>query len=341
MTQTVSAVVYRECLSTDDPASLVDVEIARPEPRPRDLLVQVEAVSVNPVDVKQRTRVEPPPEGRVLGYDASGVVLEVGSEVTLFAPGDQVYYAGSVDRPGTNSAVHVVDERIVGRKPANLTHAQAAAIPLTAITAWECLFDRLGVTADETGTILVLGGAGGVGSMAIQLVKALTKLTVIATASRPESREWVRQLGADHVVDHSGDLAKQLRQIVPDGIEYVLTPQSPGLMQTFARVVKPFGHIVAIDEAPDLDIMLLKGKAISWHWESMFTRPIFGTPDMIEQHNLLDRVADLIDSGSIRGTLTATLGPMNAQTLREAHRRIETGRTIGKIVISSHPVDKQ
>ena len=341
MAQTVSAVVYRECLPIDNPSSLVDVEIERPRPRPRDLLVQVEAVSVNPVDAKQRTRVEPPAEGRVLGYDASGTVLEVGAEVTLFAPGDEVYYAGSIDRAGTNSAVHVVDERIVGRKPVNLTHAQAAAIPLTAITAWECLFDRLGITADETGTILVLGGAGGVGSMAIQLVKTLTKLTVITTASRTESREWVERLGADHVVDHSRDLAKQLKQIAPDGIEYVLTPQTPGLMSTFARVVKPFGHIVAIDEAADLDIMLLKGKAISWHWESMFTRPIFSTPDMIEQHNLLGRVADLIDSGAIRGTLTTTLGPINAQTLREAHRLVETGRTIGKIVVSSHPVDKQ
>ncbi len=339
MAQTVSAVVYRKCLPTDDPTCLVDVEIARPITRPRDLLVQVEAVSVNPVDVKQRTRVAPPAEGRVLGYDASGTVLEVGSEVTLFSPGDEVYYAGTIDRAGTNSAVHVVDERIVGRKPVNLTHAQAAALPLTAITAWECLFDRLQITAESSGTILVLGGAGGVGSMAIQLVKALTKLTLITTASRPESREWVERLGADHVVDHSGDLAQQLKQVAPSGIEYVLTSQTPGLMPTFARVVKPFGHIVAIDEAADLDIMLLKGKAISWHWESMFTRPIFGTPDMIEQHHLLNRVADLIDSGSIRGTVTTTLGPMNAQTLREAHRLIETGRTIGKVVISSHPAD--
>lgn len=341
MTQTVSAVVYRECLPIDDPASLVDAEITRPTPGSRDLLVQVDAVSVNPVDVKQRTRAEPPAEGRVLGYDASGTVLEVGSEVTLFAPGDEVYYAGAVNRAGTNSAVHVVDERIVGRKPVNLTHAQAAAIPLTAITAWECLFDRLGVAADEAGTILVVGGAGGVGSMAIQLVKALTKLTVITTASRAESREWVEQLGADHVVDHSRDLAKQLKQIAPDGVEYVLTSHTPGLIPTFARVVKPFGHVVAIDEAADLDIMPLKGKAISWHWESMFTRPIFATPDMIEQHHLLNRVADLIDSGSIRGTVTSTLGPMNAHTLREAHRLIETGRTIGKIVVSSHPVDQQ
>jgi NADPH:quinone reductase len=334
MTDTVAAILYRRNLPITDPEALVDARVSRPVPRPRDLIVEVAAVSVNPVDVKNRANAAPPPEGRILGFDASGTVVEIGSAVTMFAPGDQVYYAGTVDRPGTDAELHAVDERIVGRKPMTLTHPQAAAIPLTAITAWESLFDRLRLGEESSGTILVLGGAGGVGSILIQLAKKLTALTVIATASRSESRDWVTDLGADHVVDHSAELARQVLDLVPDGVEYVFSPQTQGTAEVFGKVVKPFGHIVAIDTPSDLNILALKSKSIAWHWELMFTRPVHGTPDMIEQHHLLNRVADLIDAGIIRGTLTTTLRPFNAEQLREAHRLIETGRTIGKIVVS-------
>ncbi len=333
-TRTVAAVLYRKNLPITDPDALVDAWVVRPTPRPHDLIVEVAAVSVNPVDIKNRINVVPPAQGRILGFDASGTVVEVGSEVTLFAPGDQVYYAGSIDRPGTDTELHAVDERIVGHKPSTLDHARAAAIPLTAITAWESLFDRLQLTAESTGTILVLGGAGGVGSMLIQLAKKLTRLTVIATASRPESRDWVTDLGADQVVDHHGDLVGQVLDVAPDGVEYVFSSQTQGTTGVFEKIVKPFGHIVSIDSPTDLDILPLKSKSIAWHWELMFTRPVHGTPDMIEQHHLLDRVANLIDAGVIRGTMTKVLTPINAEQVREAHRLIETGRTIGKIVVS-------
>jgi zinc-binding alcohol dehydrogenase family protein len=334
MTASMTAVVYRSNLPITDPASLVDSTIDRPSPRPHDLIVRVEAVSVNPVDVKQRQNVVPSPAGRVLGFDASGTVVEIGSEVTLFAPGDEVFYAGSIDRPGSDADFHAVDERIVGRKPGSLSHAEAAALPLTAITAWESLFDRLRLSAESTGTILVLGGAGGVGSILIQLTKKLTGLTVIATASRSESRDWALELGADIVVDHAADLVSQVLEAAPDGVEYVFSPHTKGAGALFAEIVKPFGAVVSIDTPNDLDILPLKAKSIAWHWELMFTRPVFGTPDLIEQHRLLNRVSELIDDGTLRGTMTTRLSPINAEQLREAHRLIESGRTVGKVVVS-------
>lgn len=334
MTESIAAVLFHRNLPISDPESLIDAQVARPIARSRDLIVRVEAVSVNPVDVKTRMNATPPDEGRVLGFDASGTVVEIGDEVTLFAVGDEVYYAGSIDRPGTDAELHAVDERIVGRKPISLSHPEAAAIPLTAITAWESLFDRLSLTAGSTGTILVLGGAGGVGSILIQLAKKLTRLTVIATASRNETRDWVTDLGADSVVDHSGDLVAQVLDVAPDGVEYVFSPHTKNAGDVFAKILKPFGHVVSIDTPDDLNIVPLKPKSIAWHWELMFTRPVQQTPDMIEQHHLLNRVADLIDQGVLRGTMTTTLSPINAEQLREAHRLIETGRTIGKVVVS-------
>lgn len=299
---------------------------------PHDLLVEVEAVSVNPVDVKLRASA--PADGfKVLGFDAAGTVREVGSAVTLFAPGDEVLYAGSIDRPGTNQRLHVVDERITGRKPASLSFADAAALPLTAITAWETLFDRLRLTTDSTGTLLVIGATGGVGSIMLELAEALLpNVTVIATASDEERAAWVRGLGAEYTVNHRGDLVSEVQGIAPTGVDWLFTAHSEGQIETYAQIVAPFGHIVAIDDGPR-DVFPLKGKSIAWHWELMFARPLQQTPDMIEQHQLLNQVADLIDQGRIRATTAQTLTPISADTMREAHALIESGRTIGKVVV--------
>ncbi|WP_238007251.1 zinc-binding alcohol dehydrogenase family protein [Dactylosporangium sp. AC04546] len=300
---------------------LQDVELPDPAPGPRDLLVRIEAVSVNPVDVKQRAS----GESKVLGYDASGVVAAVGAEVSLFRVGDEVYYAGAIDRPGTNAELHLVDERIAGHKPRSLTFAEAASLPLTTITAWESLFDRFRLGPDSTGTLLVLGAAGGVGSMIIQLARALTRLTVVGTASRPESREWARGLGAHDVVDH---------RHLPEGVDFVFSPHTAGQIETFARILRPGGQITAIDEPPGLDLLPLKAKSISFHWELMFTRSLFETPDMVVQHELLDRVGELVDAGTVRHTMTRELGPIGAVQLREAHQMVEDGHMTGKVVVA-------
>jgi NADPH2:quinone reductase len=331
MNETMRAVAYRKSLPISDPASLEDVELPVPTPGPRDLLVRVEAVSVNPVDMKVRKGNDPGGQPKVLGYDAAGVVTAVGSSVTLFEVGDEVYYAGSILRPGTNAQFHVVDERIVGHKPRTLGFAEAAALPLTTITAWETLFDRFHLGADSTGTLLVLAAAGGVGSMALQLARALTGLTIVGTASRPESRQWALDLGAHHVVDHH-DLVAGVRATVPDGVNYVLSPNTAGMIEAFAEVLRPGGEITAIDEPEGLELVPLKAKSISFHWELMFTRSMYETDDVIAQHDLLERVAELVDAGTVRTTLTTELGPINAATLRHAHELIESGRTIGKIV---------
>ena len=333
--ETVAAVVSRAGGPIEGPDSLVDATIPAPgEPTGHDILVAVKAVSVNPVDVKVRASGNRGQKDRVLGWDAAGTVVAVGDEVTLFQPGDEVYYAGSLDRPGSYARQQLVDERIVARKPTSLDHAAAAALPLTAITAWEALFDKLRLDQDSTGTILVLGAAGGVGSILIQLVKALTGVRVIATASRPESRAWVEGLGADVVVDHrASDLDRQILAAAPGGVDDVFTAQSKGRIPLFTKVVRPFGQIVAIDDERDLDVMALKDKAISWHWEFMFARPRHGW-DLIAQHRLLARVAELVDAGRLRTTLTQTLTPLDAASLREAHRIVESGRAVGKIVVA-------
>ncbi|GAA3274464.1 zinc-binding alcohol dehydrogenase family protein [Dactylosporangium vinaceum] len=316
------AVGYR---TPGGPSVLEDLELAAPTPGPRDLLVRVEAVSVNPVDVKVRAGTDPGGEPRVLGFDAAGVVQAVGAEVTLFAPGDEVYYAGSIDRPGTNQELHLVDERIAGRKPVSLGFAEAAALPLTAITAWETLFDRFRLGADSTGTLVVLGAAGGAGSMVIQLARALTKLRVIGTASRPDSRQWALDLGAHAVVGHDE---------LPEDVDYIFSPFTAGRIEDFARALRPGGAITAIDEPPGLDLLPLKVKSISFHWELMFTRPLFRTPDMIVQHELLNRVAELVDAGTVRHTMTAHLGRIDAEGLRKAHELVEDGHMTGKVVLS-------
>lgn len=333
----MKAVAYRKSLPSNDPQSLIDVELPEPVPGARDVLVRVEAISVNPVDTKIRQRVDPQGADKVLGWDAAGTVVAVGGEVSLFKPGDTVYYAGAVDRAGSNAQFQVVDERIVGRKPASLDFAQAAALPLTAVTAWELLFDRLGVPRQgPVGTILVIGAAGGVGSIAVQLARKLTSATVIGTASREASRDWVLKQGAHHVVDHRGDLVEQVRAIAPQGIDYVLSLTHTE--QHFAAIVellKPQGKLGLIDDpSAPLDIVKLKQKSISLHWEFMYTRSLFHTQDMQAQHRILNEVADLVDAGALQSTLTENLGVINAENLRRAHAQLESHSTLGKVVLS-------
>lgn len=327
-----TAIGYSENLPAAHPEALLSREVPVPEPGPRDLLVEVEAVSVNPVDVKLRAGA--PADGfRVLGFDAAGTVRAVGAEATLFTPGDEVFYAGSIGRPGTNQRLHLVDERIVGRKPTALSFADAAALPLTAITAWEALFDRLRLEEDSAGTLLVIGATGGVGSVMLQLAEALLPdVAVIATASDDERAARMRELGAEHVVNHREDLVAQVLEIAPEGVDRLFTAHSEGQIEGYAEIVRPFGHVVAIDDGPR-DVSPLKGRSISWHWELMFTRPLLGTPDMIEQHRLLDAVADLVDRGRIRSTAATALGPISPAALREAHELVERGRTVGKVVV--------
>lgn len=333
----MKAVGFTRYLPIDDPQSLIDLDLPKPEPQGRDILVAVRAVAVNPVDTKVRSpkdKVEDAP--RVIGYDASGVVEAVGPDVTLFQPGDEVYYAGDITRPGTNQEFHLVDERIVGRKPSSLSFAEAAALPLTTITAYESLFHRLRIDrdgADAGRSILIIGGAGGVGSIGIQLARR-AGLTVIATASRPETVAWVRELGADHVVSHREPLAPQVRALGIEHVDHVAIFNDMRHWLDAVELIRPQGSIVTIDDTHlPMPMEQMKTKAASLHWELMFTRAMFTTPDMIEQHRLLDFVAGEIDAGRLRTTLAETLSPINASTLREAHRRIETGTARGKIVV--------
>jgi zinc-binding alcohol dehydrogenase family protein len=294
---------------------------------------------VNPVDVKVRTGMTPPAgELRILGWDAAGTVERVGAEATLFKPGDAVFYAGALDRPGTNSELHVVDERIVGRKPVSLSFPQAAALPLTAITAWELLFERLGVSygvKSQTGALLIINGAGGVGSILIQLARRLTGLTVIATASRPETVAWVAGLGAHHIIDHRRPLDEELKKIGIPEVQYVASlTGTDGHLPAILNALAPQGKLAVIDDPKTLDIVQFKRKSLSVHWEFMFTRPLYRTPDMTAQHKLLNEVADLVDAAVLRTTIKEELGPINAANLRRAHALIESGKSIGKLVLA-------
>ena len=328
---------------TDLPAAtdtgLQDITLPDPTPAGHDLLVEIMAISVNPVDTKVRAS-SAPAEGqthKVLGYDASGVVRSVGPLVTLFKPGDAVWYAGDITRPGTNSALHLVDERIVGHKPATLDFAQAAALPLTAITAWEMLFDRLGVAPGKKPqgqTLLIIGASGGVGSILTQLAARLTSLTVIGTASRPETQAWVKALGAHHVIDHSQPLTEGLKRIGIPEVDIVISlTQTDAHLEQIVLALKPQGKFGLIDDPKNVNISPFKRKAISIHWELMFTRSIFQTPDMVAQHHLLTEVAQLVDAGLIRTTLTEKFGPINAANLRRAHTLVESGKARGKVVL--------
>src|SRR5688572_5973037 len=307
--------------------NFADIELPKPSPSARDLLVKVEAVSVNPVDYKQRkTKTS---GSHVLGWDAAGTVEAIGPEAKLFKPGDAVYYAGDVTRPGCDSEFHLVDERIVGRKPRKLDFAQAAAMPLTSITAWEAFFDRLNIKPQRS--MLIINGAGGVGSIGIQLAKH-AGLRVIATASRPESVAWVKELGADEVVDHRKPLPAQVKPV-----DYVanFSGDLDSYWEAMTEIVAPQGALVAIvGNTKPLAMETVRAKSATLCWELMFTRPRFKTPDMIEQHKLLNQVADLVDASKLRSTLKERLSPINGANLQKAHARLESGTMIGKLVLT-------
>ncbi|MEV5894377.1 zinc-binding alcohol dehydrogenase family protein [Nonomuraea fuscirosea] len=332
------AVAYRKSLPLDDGESLVDVELPVPEPGPTDLLVRVEAVAVNPVDYQTRRDTDPGGEPKVLGWDAAGTVVATGDRAELFGPGDEVYYAGAFDRPGCDSQYHVVDERLVARKPATLTFTEAAALPLTSLTAWEGLFERLGLRhapLERTGALLVTAAAGGVGSMVVQLAGALTSLTVIGTASRPETVEFARRMGAHHLVDHHEPLPPQVAEVAPDGLDLVFsTAGTDRNLPMYAEMLRPFGSIVVVDDHDTLPVGVLQSKSISLHWELMFTRSLFRTPDQIAQHHILTQVARLVDRGVLTTTATRDLGRIDAAHLREAHRIMESGTAVGKVTLT-------
>ncbi|GAA6198252.1 zinc-binding alcohol dehydrogenase family protein [Pseudophaeobacter arcticus] len=333
----MKAVGFTHYLPVEDTNAFLDLEIDKPAPKGHDILVAVKAVAINPVDTKVRApkdKVED--QARIIGYDASGVVEAVGSAVTLFKPGDEVYYAGDITRSGTNAEFHLVDERIVGRRPASLSHAEAAALPLTTITAYEAFFDRLGIDrdgADWGQSILIIGAGGGVGSIGIQLAKQ-AGLKVIATASRPETSAWVQDLGADHVVNHREDMVAQIRALGIQYVDHIAIFNDMRHWETAVELIRPQGGIVSIDDT-DLPMPMggMKMKAASLHWEFMFARSMHQTHDMVEQHKLLTYVAGQIDAGKIKTTVSKRISPINATNMREAHRLVETGQAKGKIVL--------
>jgi zinc-binding alcohol dehydrogenase family protein len=333
------AVAYYEPQPVTAETSLVDIDLPKPEAQGRDLLVEVKAISVNPVDTKIRAGAKPEAgQPRVLGWDAAGIVTAVGPDVRHFKVGDEVFYAGAVDRSGTNAEYHLVDERIVGTKPKSLDFSAAAALPLTSITAWEMLFHRLHIDIPVVGAanaILIIGGAGGVGSIAVQLARKLTNLTVIATASRPETRRWVEELGAHHVIDHSKPLAAQVEALGLGAPAFVFATTNSDTHRTeIAALIAPQGRFGLIDDPKSYDIMPFKWKSVSIHWEVMFTRSRYDTADIEEQHKLLNRVAELVDAGTLRTTLADDLGTISAANLKKAHALIESGRARGKIVLT-------
>ena len=333
----MKAVGFTHYLPIENESAFLDLSVEKPKPEGRDILVNVKAVAVNPVDTKVRAskdKVEETP--RIIGYDASGVVEAVGPDVALFKPGDEVYYAGDITRSGTNAEFHLVDERIVGRKPASLSHAEAAALPLTTITAYEAFFDRLRIDrdgADAGQSLLIIGAGGGVGSIGIQLAKQ-AGLTVIATASRSETSDWVKSLGADHVVNHREDMVAQVQAIGIKHVDHIAIFNDMRHWDTAVELIRPQGGIVSIDDT-DLPMPMggMKTKAASFHWEFMFARSMHQTPDMSEQHHLLSYVAGQIDAGNIKTTVSEVLSPINAANMREAHRLVETGQARGKIVV--------
>jgi NADPH2:quinone reductase len=334
----MKAVGYKIPGPIDAEASLVDIILPDPSPSGRDILVEVIAVSVNPVDYKVRRSTGPQDaEWKVLGWDAAGIVRAVGPDVTLFQTGDEVFYAGSITRPGSNAELHLVDERIVGKKPASLDWAESAALPLTSLTAWEAFFDRMNLSRPVPGAapaILIIGGAGGVGSVAVQIARQCTDLTVIATASRPQTREWVETLGAHHVLDHSKPLAAQVEALGIGAPAFVFsTTHTADHVADIAELIAPQGRFGLIDDPAGFDIMLFKRKAVSIHHELMFTRSIYTTPDMAEQGQILNKVSQLADAGKLRTTLTERLSPINATNLKQAHALIESGKARGKVVL--------
>ncbi|WP_022950430.1 zinc-binding alcohol dehydrogenase family protein [Leucothrix mucor] len=332
----MKAIGYQKSLPIDAPNALMDIELPKPAASGKDILVRVEAVSVNPVDAKVRMRAAPEGDDyKVLGYDAAGVVESVGEDVTLFKAGDKVWYAGAINRSGSNAEYHLVDERIVSKMPESLSFTEAAALPLTSITAWELLFDRLGLTEESTGELLVIGASGGVGSIMVQLAKKLTNLTIIGTASRPETQEWVKNIGADHVIDHSKPLDSELKAIGFDTVKYIASlTNTDDHMAAIIEAIAPQGKMALIDDPTEFNIMPFKVKSVSVNWELMFTRSLFQTDDMIEQHKLLANVAKMVDAGDIKTTLASDFGAINTENLIKAHALLESGKSKGKIVLT-------
>lgn len=343
----MKAIGYSKSLPISDADSLIDIELPQPIASGQDLLIRVKAIAVNPVDYKIRQRVAPAENDyKVIGWDAVGEVVAVGESVTLFKPGDQVYYAGDLNRQGSNAEYQLVDERLVGHKPKSLPDAEAAALPLTTITAWEMLFEHLGIQQTSPGSsetsnevILVVGAAGGVGSILVQLAKAITGATVIGTASRESSQAWVKKLGADYVVDHTQPLKPQIDALIENNkigqITHIASLNSTDIyFETYTELLVPFGRIAMIDDpAEPLDVMKMKSKSLSLHIEFMYARSMHAAEDMIEQSRLLNRVADLVDQGYIRTTIGKNLGVINAENLKAAHTELESGRSIGKLVL--------
>lgn len=339
----MKAIGLYQYLPIDHPDSLIDIEVPKPKANGQQLLVQVKAISVNPVDTKVRSPKEKIEEApRILGWDVAGIVEQVGSECSLFQPGDEVYYAGSIIEPGCNSEYHLVDERIVGHKPKSLSFAEAAALPLTTITAWEALFERLGISPNPADNknkkILIIGAAGGVGSIAIQLA-AIAGLSIVATASRPETIHWVKELGAAYVINHHEAFLPQLKIQGIEPVDYIFCLNNTVQhWSSMAEAVAPQGKICSIvGMSEPVNLQLLNSKSVTFVWEYMFTRSMYHTDDRVEQHKLLNRVADLIDAGEIRTTLTECLEPINAENLRLVHQKVESGQTIGKIVLQNFP----
>ena len=335
----MKAIGFKESLAITEKHSFIEFETDKPQPKGYDLLVKIHAVSVNPVDFKIRqnaakdTVLDTP---KIIGWDAVGIVEAAGEKTSRFKVGDEVYYAGDLTRSGTNAEYQLIDERIVGFKPKNLTIAEAAAIPLTGLTAWESLFDRIKVNPEiDTGkTVLILAGAGGVGSIAIQIAKKVGKLTVIATASRPDTEKWCKEMGADYVVNHR-NLKVDLEKIGHSQVDYILDfVDLEGYWETAAEIIKPQGHIVSITgSSKPLNLDLLKTKSVTFSWELMYTRSMFATEDMEKQHQILNEIAKLLDKGTLKTTLTTTLKGFTADNLKEAHKMQESGKTIGKTVI--------
>ena len=337
----MKAVAFPKPSPIDADDALIDLHVPTPEPGEQDLLVEVRAVSVNPVDTKvrgARHRSSSPDahsDPRIIGWDAAGAVVGKGDAVDTFNVGDEVFYAGELERPGSNAEFQVVDARIVGRKPTSIGFAEAAALPLTGLTAWEFLFDRLGIAEDEgDATLLVSGAAGGVGSILVQLARTLTGLTIVGTASRPETKQWAIDMGAHYVIDHSKPMAAQVDALGAPPVRYItsLTATDRNYAQ-LVDILAPQGKLGVIDDPESLDAVPLKRKSASLHWEFMFARSLWRTSDVAEQGRILNRLADLVDAGRIRSTQTQTLNPINAANLKKAHAEIESGRTIGKITL--------
>ena len=334
------AIGYKQPGPIDASDSLIEFEAETPELRPRDLLVEVRGISVNPVDTKVRGGRPPIGDIGIMGYDAAGVVTQIGNDASLFKVGDEVFYAGDITRPGTNAQLHAVDERIVGKKPKSLDFVEAAGIPLTSITAWELLFDSLGIKegAGQGESILILGGAGGVGSILIQLAKKLTGLTVVATASRSETTAWVKKMGADHVINHHESLVDQLKTLDIQPKYVAALTGTDGHFAAIIELIKPRGHVAFIDDPDTLNIKVGKPKALNFSWEFMFARSMFQMDDIEVQHQLLNRVSEMFDAGELISTVKNNLGTLSVETLKAAHADQESGRAIGKNVLGGFPV---